>query len=180
MAFRERWRLGLSHSPLRSSPSPVDPISRLAAAPPTPIAGVGYTHSLPEDSQARQVVSMPALTHLILLRRQREQAMLERILRSRRLLPRGELKKRTCRLWFWTGSLFHRFTLGAKKNKESGESGQRFALVIPPAAPHSGLVRVIPSTSVLRFVGGEVVNGRGDRNIKTKAIEVAGTGSTLS
>lgn len=44
------------------------------------MAGVGYTQSRPEDSQARQVVSMPLLTHLILLRRHRAQAILDRIL----------------------------------------------------------------------------------------------------
>lgn len=78
-AFRERCRLGLSQSLFLSSPSASAARSRLAAPPPTPMAGAGYTHSRPEDSQARQVVSMPALTHFILLRRQRAQAILDRI-----------------------------------------------------------------------------------------------------
>lgn len=78
IALRERCRFGPSQSPFRSSPSANAARSRLA--PLTPMAGVGYTQSRPEDSQARQVVSMPLLTHLILLRRHRAQAILDRIL----------------------------------------------------------------------------------------------------
>ena len=44
-----------------------------------PVTGDGYVHSLPEFSQDRHVVPTPLLTHFTLDRRQRIQAMLERI-----------------------------------------------------------------------------------------------------
>lgn len=44
-----------------------------------PVTGEGYWHSRPEFSHERQVVPTPLLTHLTLERRQRIQAMLERI-----------------------------------------------------------------------------------------------------
>ena len=52
-----------------------------------PIAGGGYTHSRPELAQARHVVLVPLFIHLILLRLQRLQAMLERIFAIGFLLP---------------------------------------------------------------------------------------------
>lgn len=63
-------------------PSHAPALSLLGPPPPPPNTGGGYVHSLPLASQARQIVSTPALMHLTFERRQRAHAMLERIVES--------------------------------------------------------------------------------------------------
>ena len=71
-----------SPSPIPSALSPFKLcLRRLPAA-----TGGGYVHSLPECSHDRQVVPTPLFTHLTFDRRQRMQAMLERI-RPRSVCP---------------------------------------------------------------------------------------------
>jgi len=70
--FRGRWRL----SPSKTRSCLPERLSRRRVAP---AMGDGYEHSRPEFSHDRHAVPTPLFTHFTLERRQRMQAMLERI-----------------------------------------------------------------------------------------------------